>query len=160
MMENELAEATPEAATEAPSTRALRRKRERDDVIEALGRLNRYLRLKFELGLLPPLLEQSDVDWNATLARLSRAITEALGGGAEPAPFVAADDPEILVAHLRTWQRARSQYFHWSEYQLQELLKYLEQHPGSRVTPAYAHSCVITGPDGRNRNYRFDGMLS
>jgi hypothetical protein len=159
MMENET-ETTPEAAPEHASTRALRRKRERDDVIEALGRLNRYLRLKFELGLLRPLLEQSDVDWGTTLARLSRAITEALGGGGAPAPFVAAEDPETAIDHLRTWQRARSQYFQWSEYSLRELLKHLEQHPGSRVTPAYAHSCVITGPDGRNYSYRFDGQIS
>jgi hypothetical protein len=166
-MENESAETTPEH----PSTRALKRKSERDNIVETIGRLNRWIEPKVDLGKLSQLSGLSDEDWKATMARIARNINAGLSGD-EAADYAVrftncpgcgealeAPAPEVAVANLATWQKARPVFFPWSPYELRKLLEHLHQHSGHVPLPDFAQSVTIREPSGRMYTYLRDGKV-
>jgi hypothetical protein len=140
--------------------RGNKRKSARNHIVEALAKLDRYAEPHFDLGLLPR-IDLSDADWAATMRRVMLAIPAALGGAViEAAPFVEVESPEIQIENHRAWQRQRSGYYQWSEFELRQLLEHLHAHPGRVLIPTVAHSVSIREPSGRVYTYQRDGKVT
>ena len=158
-----------EATTTTPQPVALRgnkKKAARDHCIEALAKLNRYAEPHFDLGLLPR-TDLPDAEWAVMMQRVLLAIAAALRGDG-PVIFancpkcgeaLEAESPEVAVANLATWQKARPIFFQWSPYELRKLLEHLHQHPGHVLLPDFAQSVTIREPSGRTYTYLRDGKV-
>src|ERR1700730_17839639 len=97
---------------ERPAVRVPFKRSDRDNIIEMIGKLNRYASPKISLDLLGQLNSLSDEDFNKRVVSIMVAINKAMGGETA-VPFVEVEDPYVQVANFERWQRQRSTYYHW-----------------------------------------------
>jgi hypothetical protein len=94
------------------------------------------------------------------------AVAAALKGAfIESAPEVSkavaeVEPPEIQIENHRAWQRQRSGYFQWNEYEHRQLLEHLQKNPGSVLVPNFAHSCDIRESNGSVYTWRREGKVT
>jgi hypothetical protein len=132
---------------------------DRENIVECLGRLNRYTEIKFDLGRLSQLSSLSEQEFLKRMVQVMNALDKALAGG-DAAAYAETEAPEDQVENLRTWQQQRSGYFQWNEYEHRQLLEHLQKHPGSVLIPNFAHACDIRESSGRVYTWRREGKVT
>jgi hypothetical protein len=158
-----------EPASDRPHVAALKKKSRRHRIIDTIAKLNSIAEPAFDLALIAQLQNLDDDGFATKMHDVMVALAAALRGDG-PVIFancpkcgeaLEAPSPEIAVANLVTFQKARPAYYWWSPFELKWLLEYLYAHPGSvLLPPTAARSVDICEPSGRVHNYRHDGKVT
>jgi len=108
---------------ERPAVRVPFKRSDRDNIIETIGKLNRYASPKIDLDKLSQLSLLSEIDFNKKVVSIMCAIDKAMD---EPAAYPEVESPEVMVGNLERFQKSKSTYFHWDKSALLKLTEQLQ----------------------------------